>query len=59
MKISRPSLRKTWDKRPLSRDPDRSWCHRHTLSMIKVLWLQSVAPWASAIAHGQDEKFSA
>ena len=37
MKSSRPSLRETRDKRPLGRDPDRSWCHRHTMSMIKLL----------------------
>ena len=23
-------LRETLDKRPLGRDPDRSWCHLHT-----------------------------
>ena len=30
-----PSLHETRDKRPLDRDPDRSWCHHHT-SMIKA-----------------------
>ena len=30
VKSSRPSLRKTRDKRPLSRDPDTSWCEDHT-----------------------------
>ena len=33
VKISQPSLRETQDKRPL----DRSWCHRHTTSMINLL----------------------
>ena len=47
---SRPNLRETRDKRPLSRDPDRSWCHRHTTSMIKLYWSQPMAPWASAAA---------
>ena len=36
VKSSRPSLREIRDKRPLCRDPDRSWCHRHTKSMIKL-----------------------
>ena len=43
VKISRLSLRETRDKRPLDkdkrplvRDPNRSWCHRHTTSMIKL-----------------------
>ena len=30
VKSSRHSLRETRDKRPLGRDSDRSWCHRHT-----------------------------
>ena len=29
------NLRETRDKRLLGRDPDRSWCYRHTTSMIK------------------------
>ena len=33
VKSSRP---RTQDKRPLGRDPDRSCCHRHTTSMIKL-----------------------
>ena len=36
LKSSRPSLRETRDKRPLSRDPVRSWCHRHITSMMKL-----------------------
>ena len=58
MKISRPSLRKTRDKGPLGRDPDRSWYHHHTTSMIKLFWSQSMAPWTSAAAYGQGDKFS-
>ena len=52
VKSSRPSLRKTLDKRPLGKDPDRSWCHRHTTSwpMIKLSWSQPMAPWNSAAA---------
>ena len=37
MKSSLPSLGETRDKRPLVRDPDRSWCHRYTTIMIKLL----------------------
>ena len=33
---SRPSLRETKDKRPFSRDMNRSWCHCHTTSMMKL-----------------------
>ena len=29
MKSSLPSLRETWEKRPLSRKSVRSWCHCH------------------------------
>ena len=29
--------RETWVKRPLGRDPDRSWCHLHT--SVKLLQL--------------------
>ena len=36
VKSSWPSLRETWDKRLLGRDLDGSWCHRHTMSMIKL-----------------------
>ena len=32
----------TWDKRPLNRDPDRSWCHRPT--SVKLSWSQSIDP---------------
>ena len=35
MKSSRPSLCESRDKRPLGRDTDSSWCHRHTTSKIK------------------------
>ena len=36
VKSSRASLRETRDKRPLDRDPDRSWCHGH--SSVKLFW---------------------
>ena len=45
LKNSRPSLRETLNKRPLGRDPDRSWCHRHTTSMMERFWLQPLTPW--------------
>ena len=59
MESSWPSLRETRDKRPLGRDPERSWCHRHTMSMIEPFWSQAMARWVSAAAYGQCEKFSA
>ena len=59
LKNSWPSIRKTQDKRPLDRQLDRSWCHRHTTSVIKLFWSQPVAPWASRAAYRQGEKFSA
>ena len=46
VRSSRPSLRKTRDKRPLSRDPDMSWCHCHTTSLIKLFWSQPMDPWS-------------
>ena len=49
----------TRDKRPLGRDPDRSWCHRYTTSMIKLFWSQSMAPWALAAVYGLCENLSA
>ena len=52
LKSSRPSLHETRDKWPLGRESDRSWFHRHTTSMIKLLWLQPMAPRASAAAYG-------
>ena len=39
----------TWDKQSLGRDPDRSWCHRHT--SVKLFWSQPMAPWTSAAAY--------
>jgi hypothetical protein len=36
--------------------PDRSWCHRHTTSMIRLFCSQPMAPWASAAAYGKGEK---
>ena len=36
LKTYRPSLPETRDKRPLGKESDRSWCHRHTTSMIKL-----------------------
>ena len=47
VKSSRPSLCEIREKRPLSRESDRSWCHRHTTSMIKLFWSQPMALWAS------------
>ena len=35
----------TQDKRPLGRDPERSWCHCHT--NVKLFWSQPVAPWST------------
>ena len=58
LKSFQPSLRETWDKWPLDRELNRSWCHRHTTSMIKLFWSQPIAPWASGVAYGQGEKFS-
>ena len=43
VKSSRPSLRETRNKRPLGRDPDRNWCHRHT--SVKLSWSQPMYPW--------------
>ena len=43
--------RETRDKRPLSRESERSWCHRHTTSVIKLFWSQPKAPWTSAVAY--------
>ena len=57
VRSSQPSLRETQDKRPLGMDPDRIWCHRHTKSMVQLLWSQPMTPWASAAAYGQGEKF--
>ena len=50
LKSSRPSLRETRDKRPLDKESNNSWCHRHTTSMIKLFWSQPMAPWVSAAA---------
>ena len=58
-KSSWPSLHETWDKQPLGRDPDRSWCHRHTTNMIKIFGHN---PWLHGhmtAAYGQGEKFLA
>ena len=43
VKSSQPSLCETLNKWPLDRDLDRSWCHCHTSSMIKLSWLQPTA----------------
>ena len=56
VKSSRPSLRETRDKRPLDKDPGRSWCHHHT--MIKFSWLQLMAPCTTGSIRGQGGKFS-
>ena len=34
--------RETRDKRPLIRDPDRTWCHLHT--NVKLSWSQPMNP---------------
>ena len=44
VKISRPSLRETRDKRLLGRDLNRSWCHCHT--SLKLFLSQSMDPWS-------------
>ena len=49
LKTSRPSLSETRDKRPLGRDPDRSWCHLHT--SLKLFCSQLMAPWISVTAY--------
>ena len=41
--------RETWNKRPLGRDPDRSWCHLHI--GVKLFWSQPMAPWTLAAAY--------
>jgi len=51
VKISQPSLSEIREKWPLGRDQDMSWCDRHTTSMMKLLWLQPMAPWVSAAAY--------
>ena len=56
MKSSRSSLRETRDKQPFGRDPERSWCHRYTTSMIKLFWSKPM-PFGGSI--GQGEQFSA
>ena len=56
VKSFRPSLRETRDKWVLGRDPDKSWCHRHTSSMIKLFCSQSMGIGSSI---GQEKKFSA
>ena len=43
------NLCETWDKRPLDRNPDRSWCHLHT--SVKLYWSQPMAPWTSVVAY--------
>ena len=43
VKSSRLILQPTRDKRPLARNPDRSWCHRHT--SVKLSWLQPKDLW--------------
>ena len=35
----------TLDKRPLARNPERSWWHRHT--SLKFFWPQPMAPWTA------------
>ena len=36
VKSSWPSLHETRDTRQLDRNPDRSWCHHHTTSMVEL-----------------------
>jgi hypothetical protein len=59
VKSPRLSLPETRDKQLLGRDSDKSWCHRHTTSMIKLSWSQSMAPWALVAGYEQGEKLSA
>ena len=59
MKSYRPSLRETWDKRPLGRDPDRSWCHRHTTSMLLSTPMEPLAATKKALHYCiGDSRFS-
>ena len=44
VKSSRPCLRETRDKRPLGKDQEKSWCHRHT--SVKLSWSQPMDPWS-------------
>ena len=37
LKGFQPSLHETRDRRPLDRELNRSWCHRHSTIMINVL----------------------
>ena len=39
----------TWDKRPLGRDPDRSYCFLHT--SVKLIWSQPMALWELVAAY--------
>ena len=60
VKSSWGSLRETLDKRPLGRDWDRSWCHRHTTStiikvnlwfaatLVKLDFLQQIIKWQNS-----------
>ena len=57
VKSSQPNFCETRDKRPLGRESERSWCHCHIKSMVKLFWSQPMAPWASAAAYGQGKKF--
>ena len=57
MKKYRPCLCETRDKWLLGRESDRSWCHRHATSIIKLFWSQCTTPWTSVEAYGQGEKF--
>ena len=59
LKSFQRSLFETRDKRLLGRELDRSLCHRHTTSMIKLFWLQPMAPCALGAAYRQGEKFLA
>ena len=31
----------------MDRESNRSWCHRHITSMIKLFWSQPMVPWAA------------
>ena len=54
VKISRPSLCETRDKRPLGWESDRSWCHCHT--NVKLFWSQPMAPRSSGVAYECDQE---
>ena len=53
------SLREIWDKKPLDRESNKSWCHRHTTSMIKLFLVAAHDSMGIGAAYRQGENFSA